>query len=48
MIHLPGSLKAWAAEMNLAHETLYRTLNEMEARGLIERQGQILRLLRNA
>lgn len=47
-VHLPGSLKAWAAEMNLAHETLYRTLNEMETRGLIERQGQILRLLGKA
>lgn len=47
-VHLPGSLKAWAAEMNLAHETLYRTLNEMEARGLIERQGQIVRLSGNA
>ena len=47
-VHLPGSLKAWAAEMNLAHETLYRTLNDMEARGLIERQDQILRLLGNA
>lgn len=44
-VHLPGSLKAWATEMNLAHETLYRTLNEMEARGLIERQGKILKLL---
>lgn len=47
-VHLSGSLKAWAAEMNLAHETLYRTLNQMEACGLIERQGQILRLLGNA
>lgn len=48
VVHLPGSLKAWATDMNLAHETLYRTLNEMEARGLIERQGQMLRLLGNA
>ncbi len=45
VVHLLVSLKMWAAEMNLAHETLYRTLSEMEARGLIERQGQTLRLL---
>lgn len=36
-VHFPGSIKAWAAEMNLAHETLYRTLNEMEACGLLKR-----------
>lgn len=41
---LTQSVKAWAAEMGLSHEVLYRTLAEMETQGEIEKQGKILRL----
>lgn len=34
-----GSLKAWASELGLSHETLYRTLAELERRGQIERRA---------
>jgi CRP-like cAMP-binding protein len=41
---LDQPIKAWAADLGVAHETLYRTLAEMESRGLLERQGRTLRL----
>jgi len=46
-ISLSSSLKSWAAEMGMAHETLYRTLNDLEAKGIIERNGRTLRLRGN-
>lgn len=33
-------LKAWAAELGLAHETLYRELARLQAEGLVERRGR--------
>lgn len=43
-LELAGSLKEFARELGLAHETLYRTLREMESRSEIERVGKLLRL----
>lgn len=41
---LDQPIQTWAAELGMTHETLYRTLAEMESRGLLERQGRTLRL----
>ncbi len=42
-VELRGSLKDLAAELGLAHETLYRTLARMQKAGSIERAGKCLR-----
>jgi CRP-like cAMP-binding protein len=39
VIMLTQSRKAWAAEMGLTHEALYRTLKRMETEGVIETSG---------
>jgi CRP-like cAMP-binding protein len=44
-IILPGTLREWAAELGLAHETLYRTLAELTKAGTISRDGAVIRLL---
>lgn len=38
--------KAWAAELGLTHEALYRALTRLETEGLIARRGSTLRLVR--
>jgi CRP/FNR family transcriptional regulator, dissimilatory nitrate respiration regulator len=43
-VMLSGPLNAWAAELGVVQETLYRTLATMEREGLIERNGRTLRL----
>ena len=43
-IELRGPLKDLAAELGIAHETLYRTLARMEKGGRMEREGNRLRL----
>ncbi len=37
--------KAWAAELGLTHEALYRTLRRMQDEGLIHINGNLLRAL---
>src|SRR5215471_17625018 len=44
-VSLPSTLKDLAAELGLTHETLYRTLSEMSARGEIARLNGKIRLL---
>jgi CRP-like cAMP-binding protein len=44
-VTLPGTLREWAAELGLAHETLYRTLAELTKAGTISRDGAVIRLL---
>lgn len=44
VVTLAMSRKAWAAELGLTHETLYRTLARLEAEGLVIRRGPELRL----
>ncbi|TAM46243.1 MAG: Crp/Fnr family transcriptional regulator [Gammaproteobacteria bacterium] len=44
VVTLAVSRKAWAAELGLTHETLYRTLARLEAEGLVIRHGSELRL----
>jgi len=46
VVTLAVSRKAWAAELGLTHETLYRTLARLEADGLVVRHGQELRLVK--
>ncbi|MFX1677432.1 Crp/Fnr family transcriptional regulator [Paraburkholderia sp. A2WS-5] len=36
---LPGTLMQWARMLGMAHETLYRTLAQLEREGLVERDG---------
>lgn len=43
-VTLTMSRKAWAAELGLTHETLYRTLARLEAEDQIIRRGPELRL----
>lgn len=43
-VRLTQSRKAWAAELGLSHEALYRTLARMEASGSISVQGEEIRL----
>lgn len=45
-LELAGSLKEFARELGLTHETIYRTLHDMESRNEIERAGKLLRLKR--
>jgi len=44
VVTLTMSRKAWAAELALTHETLYRTLARLEAEGRVTRRGPELRL----
>lgn len=44
VVTLTMSRKAWAAELGLTHETLYRTLAQLEAEGQVIRHGSELRL----
>lgn len=44
VVTLTMSRKAWAAELGLTHETLYRTLARLEVEGLIIWRGPELRL----
>jgi CRP-like cAMP-binding protein len=37
-------VKAWAAELGLAHETLYRELARLQAEGLVQRRGRSVTL----
>ncbi|WP_293023014.1 Crp/Fnr family transcriptional regulator [Pandoraea sp.] len=41
----PGTLMQWAHGLGLAHETLYRTLAQLEQEGLIARDGTTIRLV---
>lgn len=45
-IELDQPIIRWADELSASHEALYRTLSEMEREGLLQRQGQILTLLK--
>jgi len=44
VVTLTTSRKAWAAELGLTHEALYRTLARLEAEGHVIRRGPELRL----
>lgn len=44
VVTLTMSRKAWAAELGLTHETLYRTLARLEAEGKVIRRGPQLQL----
>jgi CRP-like cAMP-binding protein len=46
VVTLAMSRKAWAAELGLTHEALYRTLARLEAEGQVIRRGPELRLAR--
>ncbi|HWI27448.1 MAG TPA: Crp/Fnr family transcriptional regulator [Stellaceae bacterium] len=46
MARLDGSLMDLAAELGMTHETLYRTLADLEAEGILERIDGGLRLLK--
>lgn len=39
------SLRAWACELGLAEETLYRALADLESEGIIRRRGRSIALL---
>lgn len=39
------SLRAWAGELGLAEETLYRALADLEREGIIQRRGRAIKLL---
>lgn len=45
-VTLDGTLEDLARNLGLTHEALYRTLATMEREGVIERRGQVLRLVR--
>ncbi len=45
-VTLPGSLKDFARELGLAHESLYRTLSGLEGKGVLRRNGARLALNR--
>lgn len=42
---LNGSRKAWAQELGLTHEALYRCLKQMRQAGLIAIEGRVIRIL---
>lgn len=46
VVSLDMPRKAWAAELGLTHESLYRTLARLEAEGRVTRRGPELRLTR--
>jgi len=41
-----ASLRAWASELGLAKETLYRALTDLKEEGMIRRCGRSIELLR--
>ena len=43
-VTLTQPITAWAAELGIAHETLYRTLAELEKGGTIEKRGRTIQL----
>lgn len=43
-VELKHPLKALAAELNVSHEALYRTLSRMTKDGILERRGKVLRV----
>lgn len=43
-VRLPSTRKAWAAELGLSHEALYRALARLAAQGRLEADGRRLRL----
>jgi DNA-binding Lrp family transcriptional regulator len=43
-IVLKGTLKDFSAELGLAHETLYRELKTLEKEGIIERNGNRIKI----
>jgi CRP-like cAMP-binding protein len=45
-VAISGTLKDVAVELGLTHESLYRTLAEMQAGGEIERRKGIIRLIK--
>jgi CRP/FNR family transcriptional regulator, dissimilatory nitrate respiration regulator len=45
-VALQGTVKDLARELGLTHEVLYRTLAAMSVEGLIERDGETIRLLK--
>ena len=45
-VPLPDTLKALAAQIGMAHETLYRALARLTTAGLVQREGDALRLHR--
>jgi CRP-like cAMP-binding protein len=45
LVTLNQPILAWATELGLAHETLYRTLRELVHEGLIERKGKTIALI---
>ncbi|CAN5502428.1 Crp/Fnr family transcriptional regulator [soil metagenome] len=45
-VKLAGTLKDLAAELGLTHETLYRTLADMAAKGEIERAKRMIKIVR--
>lgn len=44
-LELDRSLKTVASELGMAHETLYRNLKLLERKGLVKREGKLLRVL---
>ncbi|GAB5402357.1 MAG: Crp/Fnr family transcriptional regulator [Aureliella sp.] len=44
-LDLTGRIKTFASDLNLTHETMYRTLKTLEERGDIERQNGWVRVL---
>ncbi|MDZ7802727.1 hypothetical protein [Thiohalophilus sp.] len=45
VVILEQSRKAWAAELGLSHEALYRTLRRMQDSGMLWQEGQRLWLI---
>ena len=45
-VRINQPIKAWASELGLAHETLYRVLAALQAEGLIRRRGRSIMLLK--
>lgn len=43
-LHLTQSRKAWAAELGLSHEALYRALAKLAAEGVLAVKGGLLTL----
>ncbi len=43
-VDVPGTLKAWAAQIGLSHETAYRAVARLAAGNIIERRPGAFRL----
>lgn len=46
MVRLGQTRKAWATELGLTHETLYRTLRRLQQQGIIRIEANCIRLIR--